>query len=99
VKHYCSTIFVVLFACVNVWSQSTAQISGSIADQSEAVLQGVQISATQTETGIIRTTITDEAGVYVLPNLALGPHRLEASLAGFRTFVQTGIVLQVNTTL
>ena len=33
---------------------------------------------------------------YVLWNLAVGPYRLEAALPGFRTFVQTGIVLQVN---
>ena len=42
-------------------------------------------------------SITDETGKYVLPNLPLGPYRLEASLPGFRTFVQTGIELQVNT--
>src|SRR5206468_6789961 len=42
------------------------------------------------------TTITNETGAYVLPNLAVGPYRLEAALVGFRTYVQTGIVLQVN---
>src|SRR5438094_1409985 len=31
-----------------------------------------------------------------MPNVAVGPYRLEAALPGFRTFVQTGIVLQVN---
>jgi hypothetical protein len=31
-----------------------------------------------------------------LPNLLLGPYRLEAALPGFRTFVQSGIVLQIN---
>jgi len=31
-----------------------------------------------------------------LPNLPIGPYRLEATLPGFRTFAQTGIVLQVN---
>ena len=41
-------------------------------------------------------TITNETGSYILPNLAVGPYRLEAALPGFRTFVQTGIVLQVN---
>ncbi|PYS04129.1 MAG: hypothetical protein DMG16_03670 [Acidobacteria bacterium] len=41
-------------------------------------------------------TITNEAGLYVMPNLALGPYRLQAALQGFRTFVQTGILLQVN---
>src|SRR5262245_31442991 len=79
-----------------VWAQATAQISGTVKDQSGAVLPGVEITATQTDTGIVRTTVTNETGSYVLPNLAVGPHRLEAALPGFRTFVQTGIVLQVN---
>src|SRR5436853_4849276 len=35
-------------------------------------------------------------GSYALPNLSIGPYRLEASLPGFRLYAQTGIVLQVN---
>jgi hypothetical protein len=73
--------------CVDVWAQAAAQISGSIKDQTGAVLPGVEITVTQTATGVIRSTITDETGSYVLPNLALGPYRLEASLPGFRTYV------------
>ncbi|HKA60744.1 MAG TPA: carboxypeptidase regulatory-like domain-containing protein, partial [Gemmatimonadales bacterium] len=42
-----------------------------------------------------RTDGTDANGSYVLPNLPPGPYRLEVSLAGFRSYAQTGIVLQV----
>src|SRR5437867_8393338 len=80
----------------NAWAQSTAQISGTVKDASGAVLPGVEVTATQTETGIARSTVSNQTGVYVLPNLPLGPYKLEASLTGFRTLVQTGIVLQVN---
>ncbi len=70
--------------------------SGTVRDQSGAVLPGVEVTATQTDTGISRSAITNETGSYILSNLAIGPYRLEAGLPGFRTFVQTGIVLQVN---
>ena len=80
----------------NLWAQATAQISGTAKDQSGAVLPGVEIRATQAETGITRTAVTNETGAYVLPNLAIGPYKVEASLPGFRTFAQTGIVLQVE---
>src|SRR5713226_3975046 len=83
-------------SCSLIWAQVTAQISGTVRDQSGAVLPGVEITATQTETGITRNAVTDETGSYILPNLPLGPYRLEAALAGFRTYIQTGIVLQVN---
>src|SRR5437764_11781202 len=83
-------------ACTDVWAQATAQISGTVKDQSGAVLPGVEVMATQTETGISRMAVTNETGSYVLPNLPLGPYRVEATLPGFRTFVQSGIVLEVN---
>ncbi len=75
---------------------ATAQISGTVKDQSGAVLPGAEITATQTETAAVRMTLSDETGSYVLPNLPVGPYKLEVSLPGFRTFVQSGIVLQVN---
>ncbi|PYS52586.1 MAG: hypothetical protein DMG13_15755 [Acidobacteria bacterium] len=85
-----------IVTCSNVWAQATAQVSGTARDQSGAVLPGVEVTATQTDTGIRRNTLTNETGSYVLPNLMLGPYRLEAALTGFRTYVQTGIVLEVN---
>src|SRR4030095_16490967 len=77
-------------------AQTTAQVSGSVKDQSGAVLPGAEVTATQTETGFKRTVVTDETGSYLLTNLPIGPYRFEASLPGFRTYVQTGIVLEVN---
>ena len=90
-------LFVCAGTCVEVRAQATAQISGTVKDQSGAVLPGVEVTATQTGTGISRMTVTNETGSYVLPNLPIGPYQVEAALPGFRTFRQTGIVLQVNT--
>src|SRR6266853_4422253 len=88
-----------LFLCLCssiAWGQSTAQINGTVTDQSGAVLPGVEVTATQTETGLSRSVVSNETGSYVLPNLPVGPYRLEAGLPGFRKFAQTGIVLQVG---
>src|SRR6266480_3545127 len=92
----CTMVVICAFTSDLSWGQATAQISGTARDASGAVLPGVEITATQTQTGTARTTISNETGFYVLPSLPLGPYKLEASLAGFRTFAQTGIVLQVN---
>src|SRR5262245_34023108 len=89
-------LFIIVLSCSMTWAQATAQISGTAKDQSGAVLPGVEITVTQTDTAITRNTITNESGSYVLTNLPLGPYRLEAGLPGFRTYAQTGIVLQVN---
>ena len=89
-------VVLLLLAATNAWAQTTAQINGTVADSSGAVLPGVTVVAIQTDTGFRREVVTDEAGSYALLNLPIGPYRLEASLAGFRSYVQTGIVLQVN---
>jgi hypothetical protein len=75
---------------------STAQISGSVKDSSGGVLPGVDVAVTQTDTGLKRNAITDAEGAYALPNLPPGPYRLDATLQGFRSYTQTGIVLQVG---
>src|SRR5688572_13338451 len=95
-SHLCGVLMICALTNPGLWAQGTAQISGAVRDQTGAVLPGVEITATQTETGISRNTITNETGSYVLPNLAVGPYRLEVALPGFRTYIQTGIVLQVG---
>jgi hypothetical protein len=99
-KDFTKLLFIVVLVCGlgcgMVWAQATAQISGTVRDASGAVLPGADVTATQTETGLMRMTVTNETGSYALPNLPLGPYKLEVALPGFRTFSQTGIVLQVN---
>ena len=85
-----------LITCAVVFAQAVSQISGAVRDDSGAVVPGVEISVTQTATGAKRSAVTDETGSFILPNLPLGPYRLEAAKLGFRTYVQTGIELQVG---
>src|SRR5260370_13935043 len=51
---------------------------------------------TETDKQSSRATVTDARGRYDLPNLPVGPYRLEVSAPGFKAFSQTGIVLQVG---
>ena len=62
-------------------------------DASGAVLPGVTINVTNTDTGDLRVVVTTETGVYRAPLLQLGAYRVSAELQGFRTDEQTGIML------
>jgi hypothetical protein len=88
---------VLVFGSITVWAQGTSQIQGVVKDTTGAVIGGVEVKATQIDTGITRTVTSTEDGVYVLPNILVGPYKLEVSKSGFSTYVQAGIVLQVNT--
>src|SRR5579872_6772172 len=94
-----STILLCTLTCAGLWAQSTsvAQISGTVQDSTGSAVPGAQVRATQTDTGLARAAVSNADGSYVLTNLPVGPYRLEASKDGFSTYVQTGIVLQVNT--
>ncbi len=94
-----ATLLVCALSLGVTWAQSqaTSQIQGTVLDASGAPVPGAQVKVTQTDTGISRAVSTGTDGTYVLPNLAIGPYRLEVSKSGFSTYVQTGIVLQVAT--
>ena len=96
VKHLIFAMLICTWLSAEVSAQVTAEISGTVKDQSGAVLPGVEVKVTQTQTSTTRSAVTNETGSYLLSNLSIGPYRLEAALPGFRTFIQTGIVLQVN---
>jgi hypothetical protein len=83
-------------AKVSAQAVANAQIHGVISDPTGAVIAGVQIKATQTETGQVRTTISTGDGSYVLPNLPVGPYNLEVTAQAFNNYVQSGIILQVG---
>ena len=88
-KGICATLVVAL-GCAMAWAQATAQISGTVKDQSGAVLPGVEVTATQTETGIVRTAVTNETGSYVLSNLAARTLSSRSGIAGISDLCADG---------
>src|SRR5579863_4643824 len=84
--------------CVGLFAQSaaTSQIAGTVQDSSGAAIQGATVRAVQTSTGQARSAESSADGGYILPSLPIGPYRLEVSKPGFNTYVQNGIVLQVD---
>src|SRR5690242_7618331 len=75
---------------------ANAEIRGVVTDSSGAVVPAAQVRATQTETGFIRSILSGADGSYALPNLPVGPYKLEVSSTSFATYTQSGITLQVG---
>src|SRR5580692_8642216 len=88
-----------IYPSVNTSAQEiAASIRGTILDASGGAVSGARVSVIQTETGLVRTAITDSQGAYVLVELLVGHYRLEAEAKGFKKYVQEGIALDVNQT-
>ena len=89
----------VLFALALASASITGSISGVVMDKSGAVISGATVVATDTQTGIQTTQKTDAKGFYNLPTLAVGTYNLEITHVGFKTFRQTGLVIDANSAL
>ena len=92
----CAILFA--FSSFGLHAQTTAvaQVSGTVTDQSGAALPHAQVIITETDKGAVHTTTTDAKGNYVLPDLPVGPYRLEVTAPGFKDYLQNNIVLVVN---
>ena len=73
-----------------------ATLSGTITDESGAVIPNAKIQAKNTATGVISSGVTDSKGFYTIPNLTAGAYDVTASAKGFSTQIQPGITLTVG---
>src|ERR1043166_2573159 len=76
--------------------QTTATILGTIKDQSEAVLPGANITATNLETGFSRSAVSGSRGEYRIPALGLGNYDVSVNMSGFEAAKRSGITLSVG---
>ena len=71
-------------------------ISGFVKDMSGGVVPGASVTATQLGTGLGRTTVTNTAGYYVIPDVPIGEYTVAAELVGFKRFSHPGVVVRVD---
>ena len=92
-------ILVWLLSSGTGWAQAVAgsQLAGVVRDSSGGVLPGVQVTITKTDTGMTRTIVTGPTVATSFRTCRSGRISSRSRSQGFNTYVQDGIVLQVNT--
>ena len=68
--------------------QQLGAIQGTIVDGTRAVMPGVSVTVTNLDTGVSRSTVSNETGVYRVFSLDPGRYKITAELQGFRTAAQ-----------
>ena len=68
------------------YTQTAGQITGAVQDKSAAVVPAAAVRAVNEATGLISSTVSDEAGRFTLPQLPIGDYRVEVTRDGFRPF-------------
>ena len=80
-----------------VAAQTTlGRLSGSVLDASGAALPGATITLTNDATNQVQTTVANESGVYLFPQVAVGSYKVEITLSGFKTATFTKVAVAVG---
>lgn len=90
-------LMLAIFAAVPAFGQVVGgAITGTVQDQSGAVLPGANVSVENVETGFARKLVTDGSGRYAAPSIAVGRYQVTASMEGFQSLVKTGVEIVVG---
>src|SRR3954464_8743458 len=94
---------IVLFAVYAVISQCcfaqtfSSSIAGVVTDPSGSVVQGAKVHLRNMGTNDVRDTTTTPAGTYKFDNLLPGTYEIRAEASGFKTYVQSNMILRAST--
>src|SRR5688572_17266973 len=85
-----ASVVVLLFLVAAAWPQAgTAIVSGTVRDQTGAVIPNAPVGLTGIATNVSSTTRTNEAGLYFFPGVLVGEHRLTLEFPGMERFEGT----------
>src|SRR5580765_4796401 len=90
-------MLLILLSSANGFAQtSNATLGGTVSDATGALIPGVTITATNTQTGIVTTVVSNETGAYQFASLQTGTYKVSAELPGFQTQAYNNVVLGVS---
>ncbi len=97
----CLRIFVALAlftgaAAISSAQETTGTITGTVTDETGAILPGVTVVVRNVETGRTWDFVSSETGTYNARLLPVGNYEVTAELTGFRKTARPGIELHVN---
>src|ERR1700691_4126477 len=92
------TLFVFALG-MSVWAAVGGSISGTVTDQTGAVVPGTPVVARNLDTAVEETTTTNDQGFYAFPYVPVGRYEVEIVRQGFQPYKRTGLVIDVNTQL
>ena len=87
-----------LAACPLFAQQTTGTITGRVIDPQGIAVPGATLTSTSTATGLVRTDVSDDQGMYRLTALPVGTYDLVAELSGFTRIERQGLVVNVSET-
>ncbi|MGP0020888.1 MAG: carboxypeptidase regulatory-like domain-containing protein [Candidatus Sulfotelmatobacter sp.] len=85
-----------LLSVVPVFAQVNGVITGTVRDHSGAVISGAEVTVSDADKGIHRTTPTNSDGDYLVGGLGASTYNVTVTASGFEKYQAKGIVLRVG---
>jgi hypothetical protein len=79
--------------CASAGFAQQATLTGTITDQSGAVVANAPVTVTHIETGTVISGATSATGNYTVSQLAIGTHNVTVALSGFKTYKRENVQL------
>ena len=78
------------------FAQSTATLAGTVTDPTGAVVPNASVKVRSLSTNVLRETVSDSAGAYVVPSLQPGDYEIRTTAAGFGTSVIKSVTAMIE---
>ena len=94
--------FAVIFCSLACWfspllhGQATGSFSGTVSDNSGAVVAAAKVTATAQATNVSRDTVTDETGHFLIPSLGVADYTIKVEAPGFKAAEVKNARLQID---
>jgi uncharacterized surface anchored protein len=86
---YSTCLLFLIFATAGLYGQTTGQITGTVRDNTGAVVPGAEVSVTNVTQGVVAQRVTtNAAGEYLVAGLGAGTYNLEITAKGFKRFAR-----------
>jgi hypothetical protein len=95
-RHLRSLIAFALLLSPSLAAQQNATVQGTVVDESQAVMPGTTVTATEVSTGTQKVAVAEGDGRYRFDNVAPGKYKLRFELQGFGAVELTDIELLVG---
>ena len=89
----------ILILGVSAWADTVGSISGTVTDQTGAVIPDTTVTALNLDTTVQQGTKTNADGFYNFAALPVGRYQIEVIREGFQPYKRTGLVIDVNSQL
>jgi hypothetical protein len=90
--------FLLTVLCAQLSAQTQARLTGTVSDNTGAVVVAAKVAARNVATGVLTEAATNESGIYLFAFLNPGTYELSCELSGFKRAVRANLVLETGIT-